>query len=387
MRLLHVADTHIGYNKPGKLRERELDFYEVFDEVIEIAIRERVDAVMHCGDLFNEPDPDPQTYFYAFKSLKKLRNADIEFLVIAGQHDQPKTSSLSPLRVLEEAGLVKVLAIREPATVVVNLRSGDLGVTAVPYADPLSMQEYIKYIKKPDTKKKVLMAHLLLKELNIPGAHLSIPELRCDGYDYVALGDYHIRYVSEYGGVPVVYPGSTEAVDYLESSDERFVALIDLSKEDVEVSWIKLSKFRKWLVVKSSTYGELIRFLSKVDFSSFSKPPILYAKVSNADLLDMSARSVIDYLRNLREGGKILTYKLETPSIFEEYEETEHEEITPAPTLESVVRNLLKDPKISEYVLTVIKGCEDEGFIDALITSLLNDQELISKLEKLVRSK
>ncbi|MEM2376600.1 MAG: hypothetical protein QXZ10_03200, partial [Sulfolobales archaeon] len=150
---------------------------------------------------------------------------------------------------------------------------------------------------------------------------------------------------------------------------------------------IKLSKFRKWLVVKSSTYGELIRFLSKVDFSSFSKPPILYAKVSNADLLDMSARSVIDYLRNLREGGKILTYKLETPSIFEEYEETEHEEITPAPTLESVVRNLLKDPKISEYVLTVIKGCEDEGFIDALITSLLNDQELISKLEKLVRSK
>ncbi|MEM2376475.1 MAG: DNA repair exonuclease, partial [Sulfolobales archaeon] len=143
MRLLHVADTHIGYNKPGKLRERELDFYEVFDEVIEIAIRERIDAVMHCGDLFNEPDPDPQTYFYAFKSLKKLRNADIEFLVIAGQHDQPKTSSLSPLRVLEEAGLVKVLAIREPATVVVNLRSGDLGVTAIPYADHLSMQEPI----------------------------------------------------------------------------------------------------------------------------------------------------------------------------------------------------------------------------------------------------
>ncbi|MEM0106356.1 MAG: DNA repair exonuclease, partial [Zestosphaera sp.] len=129
MHLLHVADTHLGSSRPSGLRERELDFYDVFDEVIEIAIKEGVDAVLHCGDLFDEPRPSPQAYSYAVKSLKKLRDSGIDFLVIAGQHDQPKISALSPIKVLEEVGLAKVLATFKPETRVVRLRSGDLGIT------------------------------------------------------------------------------------------------------------------------------------------------------------------------------------------------------------------------------------------------------------------
>lgn len=382
-----MADTHLGSSKPGRLRERELDFYEVFDEVIDIAIRENVDAVIHCGDFFDEPRPSPQAYFYASKSLKKLREAGIEFLVIAGQHDQSKVSVLSPLRVLEEVGLVKVLATSEPVTKVLRLRAGELGVTAIPYVDPELIQKYIKVVKRPDSSRRILMAHVLLKELNIPGAHLSLSELRGEDYNYVALGDYHIRYVTEYGGVPVIYPGSTEALSYLESSDERFVALVDLSKDDVEVSWVKLSKFRKWLIVRSDTYDELMTLLGRMDFGDFLKPPILYAKVSNVNL-SMGSRVLIDYLNKLRESGKILVYKLETPSISEEFDESQYDEMVSEPiTLELVVQRLLKDPKISEYVLNIIKGCDDDELIEKLITSLVNDRELINRLERLVMLK
>lgn len=387
MQLLHVSDTHLGSNRPYKLRERELDFYEVFDEVVEVAVREGVDAVLHCGDFFDEPRPNPQTYYYAFKSLKKLRDAGIEFLVVAGQHDQPKTSALSPIKVLEEVGLAKVLATDKPTTKVFSMRSGELGITAIPYADPQAMQEHIKNVRKPEAGRRVLMAHLLLKELNIPNAHLSLPELKCADYHYVALGDYHSRYETTYDGVPVVYPGSTEALDYLESSNERFVAIVDLSTANVLVDWVRLSKFRRWLVFNVESYNELLKLLGRVNYSEFAKPPVLYVKIGGKDLTNVNPRTVSEYLMGLRDSGKIIAYRLETPGVSEGSEEEPHEELPPAPTLESVIHGMLKDSKIVEYVLNIIKSCDDEGYVEMLITALVSDQELINKLERLVKSK
>ncbi len=387
MQLLHVSDTHLGSSRPGRLRERELDFYEVFDEVTDIAIKERVDAVLHCGDFFDEFRPNPQAYLYAFRSLRKLKNEGIEFLVIAGQHDQPKISALPPIKVLEEVGLAKVLATADVFTGVLKLRSGELGITAIPYADPKVMQELVKGVRRPTSSRNVMAAHLLLKELNIPGAHLSLAELRASEYSYVALGDYHLRYETKYGGTPVVYPGSTEALDYLESSDERFVAVVDLSTADAVVSWVKLSRFRKWLVVEVSSYNELLKSLSRVNYGEFAKPPILYVKVSGKDLLNVNPRTIADYLSALRDNGKILNYRLEIPGISEDYEEVIYEEPTQTPTLDSVVHNLLKDPKVAEYILNIVKGCDDEGYVETLITALVNDQEMISRLDRLVRLK
>ncbi|MCS7108421.1 MAG: DNA repair exonuclease [Sulfolobales archaeon] len=387
MLLLHVSDTHLGSNKPSKTRERELDFYEVFDEVIDIAIREGVDAIIHCGDLFDDPKPSPQAYFYAFKSLRRLREAGIDFLVVAGQHDQPKTSALSPLRVLEEVGLAKVLATFEPWTGVIKLKGNELGITAIPYADPQGIQELIKVVKRPNASKRVVMAHLLLKELNLPVAHLSLNELRIIDYNYVALGDYHGRYVTNYGGIPIVYPGSTEAQDSLDSRDERFVALVDIGREGVAVNWVKLSKFRRWLIIKSSTYEELIKRLGEINFSEFLKPPILYAEVSNVKSVNLNAKRVLDYLTKLTQGGKISFYNIKTPNISEELEGPQREVTTSVSTLDSVVHNLLKDPKLSELVLSIIKGSDDVEFVEALINQLMNDRELINKLEKLVKTK
>ena len=49
MKFAHLADTHLGYRQYG-LFEREKDFYEVFDKVIDKIIEEKVDFVVHSGD-------------------------------------------------------------------------------------------------------------------------------------------------------------------------------------------------------------------------------------------------------------------------------------------------------------------------------------------------
>jgi len=382
--LLHTSDTHLGASRP-RLRDREVDYYDVFDEVVDIAIRERVDAVIHCGDLFNDHRPTPQTYYYAFKSLKRLKDSGIEFLVIAGQHDQPKVASLSPIKVLDEVGLVKSLAVRhgDVESHTINLRSGALGIVAIPYFDPPLAQDVLRRVRPPSTSRRVLMAHMLLKELNIPNAHTSLSELPISNFNYVALGDYHLRYEVNVHGVPVVYPGSTEALDVLEYSDDRFVALVDLSGGEALVSWVKLSRFRRWLVLNISSYSELIKYLGSALNKQFSKAPIVYVRMTEKVRQATDIRSINDYLSRLRDEGKILTYIIRAPEGPEEVAEGGGGEEY-VPTLESVVHNLIKDPQVAQLVLNIVKGSDNVEFVKLLITDLISNESLINKLEKLV---
>ena len=388
MLLLHVSDTHLGADKPrrhGRVRERELDFYDVFDEVIDIAIKEGVDAVIHCGDFFNKAEPSPQTYYYAFKSLRRLRDSGIPFLVIAGQHDQPKTATLSPLKLFDEVGLARTLAIANASTSVIKLRSGELGVTAIPYTHPQLINDVVKMLRKPESGKRILMAHLLLKELGIPNAHISLSELGVMDYAYVALGDYHLRYEVNYGGTPVVYPGSTEALDVLEASDERYVVLVDLSGSEARVNWIKLNSFRRWVVLNDvRSYSQLIKSLDNIWYSMPGKPPMLHIRVSK-DLPSGDSKLINDYLDSLVRSNKILFYRIEVPGVIEEESSGTYEEVSYVPTLELVVHNVVGDKDLAEVLLGIIKGCDDVGFVNLMINRLVSDVSLLSRLERLIK--
>jgi len=388
MLLLHVSDTHLGASRPGRLRDREMDFYEVFDEVVDIATRERVDAVVHAGDLFDSYRPSPQTYYYAYRSLRRLREAGVPVLAVAGQHDQPKASALPPLRVLEEVGVLKVLATDRPRTTVVNLRSGELGVAALPYVPPQVAGEVVKELRRPDTGRRVLVAHILLKELGIPSAHLSLAELRASDYDYVALGDYHIRYETTYGGTPAVYPGSTEALDVLESGDERYVALVDLSKREVSVSWVKLTRFRRWVVAEGVRgYSDLAKAIGSAKLEGLQKPPIVYVELASRSIPQVELRRISDYLDNLVRSGRALLYRVHVPSVAGGPAEVVAERLpaTQAPTLEQVVYRVVRDPDLAKLALSLIEGSEDSEFVKSVVGRLVEDESLIAKLRSLVR--
>jgi len=389
MLLLHISDTHLGCSKPGKHRERELDFYEAFNEAIDIALKERVDVVIHTGDFFDEPRPAPQTYYYAYKSLEKLHSNGIEVLAIAGQHDQPKTSQLPPLKLLQELGVLKLLAQDKPETHIVKLRSNELGVVAIPYTSPALASSYLNSVKVPETKKRILMAHLLIKELNIPNAHASLAELRPENYSYVALGDYHIKYETVYRGVKVAYPGSTEAVNVLEAAYDRYVALVDLSGDEAVVNWVKLSTPRRWIVKEVNSFTELMQISTSFISVRNAKPPILYIKARKSlGVLDVEI--VREFLNKLVNEKKILMYRVVREeeerkdkgvevSLAEGYAETK------LPALDQVVMNVLKDHRLAEFILMLIKSSGDENAVKILVEQALNDEDILNKMKSLVK--
>lgn len=391
MRLLHVSDTHLGSSEPLRAsRAREMDFYDVFDEVVDIAIRERADAVIHCGDLFNNPDPHPRAYLYVIRSLKKLAGAGVQFYVIAGQHDKHRRADISPLKVLEEVGVARALAISQPEAHVVKLRSGELGVVAIPYAEPDRVQRWVRELKKPETGKSILMAHLLIKELGYAWSHVSLLELNARDYAYVALGDLHRRYDIVYGGVPVVYPGSTEALRIDERSDERFVAIVDLSGREAVVEWVKLSRFRKMVLIEGvESFDEFSKALSALNLANVGKPPILYVKLGRPkSAYGLDEKKIKAKLDEMVRQELILEYRITPPEVAAAEGSSPDVEVSvESPVLGRVVYEVLKDPEVAEFVMRILESGDDVEAVRKVVREAVDGGKLLGRLEKLVSRK
>jgi DNA repair exonuclease SbcCD nuclease subunit len=84
---LHISDTHLGKRQYGSDIRQE-DFAQAFEQAIEIAIERDVDAVIHTGDLFDDPVPSLPTVMRAADALKPLEDREIPFYGIVGNHER-----------------------------------------------------------------------------------------------------------------------------------------------------------------------------------------------------------------------------------------------------------------------------------------------------------
>lgn len=322
MRFLHVSDTHLGARPYGS-RDREADFYDVFSEVIDLAVEYGVSFVLHGGDLFHSSNPSPKAYIEAIRGLARLRERGIDFIVAPGNHELPKSAGRgSPIKVLEHIGLLR--SPRDPSKPDV-FNVGDVSI--IVFSEWAS-----SYLFNPDilqlynSRIKIALAHITLCDIlrDVEG----VPERACrdrsyyssripSGYSYVALGDIHTPWELRVPGrPPIVYPGSTEylGVDEYRRHSERYVYLIDIeSSGDISFKRIPLKKPRRWIIVED-TYSNVLNKLNVSSISRLSstsdKKPILYVKVKEPiprDRRDM----LIKHIHRLIDDGLILDYRLE----------------------------------------------------------------------------
>jgi len=90
-RFVHLSDSHLGYRQYG-LKQRLKDWSRATQEIVDYAIQNEVDFVLHSGDLFNSNLVDHTTLIDAIKILTPLKQAGIQFFVIDGNHDRRKGS-------------------------------------------------------------------------------------------------------------------------------------------------------------------------------------------------------------------------------------------------------------------------------------------------------
>lgn len=381
MLILHVSDTHLGAI-PGGLLFRARDVYEVFRETIDIALREHVDLYIHTGDFFNTSAPPPEAYIAAYRGLKRLRDKGVRIIAIAGQHDVPKKYAMSPLSILKDVEVVDYIAID-------NIINIDIGVgnkitfICVPY----NLRHKIPALIIPKNSKVVLMAHLLLKELGIPSSEAdtsldTIPS----GFKYIALGDYHMKTILRHrDGSPVVYPGSTE-IHKVNEYGKKYVALVDISKDEARVEFIELQNVRPWIITACSDLTKCISDITentKKIISSGKKKPLVYvtlekvkAELTSRYLDEMVSKGLIEhYIITFNEGGD-----QEAKGTQSFIEKLEHIDV------EKILKELIGNEILANYLRNLVENPSRE-VAEKLIEYLKSNTENLKDVELKIRSR
>ncbi|UPV73370.1 exonuclease SbcCD subunit D [Halorussus limi] len=207
-RVIHTGDTHLGYRQYHSPERRE-DFLRAFEQVVTDAIEEDVDAVVHAGDLFHDRRPDLNALHGTISVLRRLRDADIPFLAVVGNHEG--TRGRQWLDLFEMLGLATRLG-DDPEIV---------GQTAFYGLDhvPKSKRDDLDYqFADHDQPHAALVSHGLFQPFDLGDwdAEEVLTEANVD-FDAMLLGDNHKPGKKEVADTWVTYCGSTERC----STDER----------------------------------------------------------------------------------------------------------------------------------------------------------------------
>ena len=286
MKFAHLADTHLGYRQYG-LFEREKDFYEVFDKVIDKIIEENVDFVIHSGDLFETARPSPMALLTFQKGLLKLKGAGIPMYAIAGNHDSVmRKGSIPPQVIFKKLGL-KVISTINP-----TYMHGDIFIAGLPYY-PASHGKALKSKlaelsqKATEHDKAILVLHQGIDKYFGYNYELEIGEIP-DNFDYYALGHIH-KYVNDkFGRGRLVYPGSceiwktSELQDYHENG-KGFV-VVDFDDEKPIIKRVKIDIPREF-IKKTIDYSNLESDISSIKdtIKDYDKKPILNLTINNVE--------------------------------------------------------------------------------------------------------
>ena len=265
MKILHTSDLHIGkYIGTYDLKE---DTEYVLNQVVDTAIRERVEVVLISGDVFDRPNPSEEAIKMYVSFLKKLLDKNIKVIAISGNHDSGIRLSAykdilgkgyfvegefnSPMRKVslsDEYGPVNfyMLPFFTPFIVKSNLKL-EKGLENY----DLAMDEIIKRENIDTSQRNIILAHQFVAgfkfggseedfsysngdEKNVAGVGI-ISLDKFQNFDYVALG--HIHKPQKISRETIRYSGSLLKYKTSEiNGPDKSVVIIDLKeKGNIEV--------------------------------------------------------------------------------------------------------------------------------------------------------
>src|SRR5216110_1207151 len=202
MKLAHLADLHLGFRQfdrqtPKGANQREVDVAEVCKRAVDDMLEQKPELIVVAGDLFHSVRPTNAAILYCFRQLHRLRTGlpNTPIVVIAGEHDTPRSTETGSILRLYEALGVEIAADQPRRIVFPKL---DCAVLAVPH-EALARSDRPALRPEPGGPTiNVLLTHGVYGGLGeergtmeYGGAALSRELLAPEKWDYIALGHYH----------------------------------------------------------------------------------------------------------------------------------------------------------------------------------------------------
>ena len=241
MKILHMADTHLGYSAYRKLtkdgmNQREIDIYNSFKQCIDYAVKSKPDLILHAGDLFDSVRPTNRAITVALEQIIRLSKEKIPFIVISGNHETPKLKETGNIfKIFEHLDHIYPVYNNKYETIPFEIKGKKIIIHAVPHCQ--TKEGFLDNLKKitPDSSAdfNVFMAHGAvtgIKEFKMNEFNeLFIPtEALSKDFDYIALGHYH-NYTEIVENA--FYSGSSERLTFAEVDGKKGCIEIELGSK------------------------------------------------------------------------------------------------------------------------------------------------------------
>ena len=316
MKILHTSDWHLGKKLDGyaRLPEQEL----VMNEICEIAIAQKIDAVIIAGDIFDTYNPPIEALELFYKTVKQLsQNASVPIIAIAGNHDSPDRIE-APDPLAKENGIfligypntkLKQLKL-ETGLQITNTDEGfielllpnnktPLRIITTPYANEQRLKTFFEIENQEQELRDILKEkwqflankycdnkgvnilvshHFFVKEgekaieesddekpiLYVGGAQAIYTNSIPKQIQYTALGHLH-RYQEIAGSSFLAfYSGTPIAYSFAEENQEKIVAIINAEPDkNVDIEKITLKEGKKLLRKKFDNIDDAVLWLNE----------------------------------------------------------------------------------------------------------------------------
>ncbi|HVP13114.1 MAG TPA: metallophosphoesterase, partial [Phycisphaerae bacterium] len=241
LRILHLADSHIGAEWPLRPRHdrptRGDDFVASLGRALNRAFEREVDLVIHGGDLFTMPEPSGRALAAASEALLQLAVAGIPVVLVPGNHERHAISST----LLLSHPNIHVMA--EPRTVVLRLQGARVGISGFACSRRGAAAKFRAALQATESAKaeadvRILAVHETFESATCGPANFrfrsgddvverdAVPE----AFDYVACGHIHRHQElrrPDGNGPAIVYAGSTDRISFAEALEPKGCVLVE----------------------------------------------------------------------------------------------------------------------------------------------------------------
>lgn len=244
VRLLLLADTHLGFDLPTRprveRRRRGPDFFANTRRALEPALRDEIDVVVHGGDLLYRSKVSPGLVAAALEPLLEVADRGVPVLLVPGNHER----SALPYPLL--ASHVNLYIFDRPRTVILELNGSHVAFSGFPCEREGVRERFSDLVEATGWRDQPAEIRLLCAHQTVEGARVLNYTFR-GGADVVRgrdvpgvfaavlSGHIHRAQVlkSDLSGrlldAPVFYPGSVERTSFAERHETKGYFTITLA--------------------------------------------------------------------------------------------------------------------------------------------------------------
>ena len=247
MKFIHFADAHLDSPFLGLSFLPSESFKQIqnapmqsLTKIVDLALKEKVDLVLIAGDTFDSFKPTPSVQIFFAHEIERLVNAQIQVIMIFGNHDHMAKEDL----LVAESPYFKLLGNGEKVeTVSYKTKNGfEYDVSGFSYlANHINDDMAAQFPAKSNRYTFGIMhaqerAGTSSQNVYAP---FSLSELQNLNYNYFALGHIHLRQVLSETPL-IVYPGNIQGRHINETGPKGcYLGTIDEQTKQTKINFVQ----------------------------------------------------------------------------------------------------------------------------------------------------